>query len=164
MVALGELLLPIGVFVLLCVRFRGSRAIALGFAGLAATMNLLYMYEGSAGLNPPMLFMWLTVVWLLATLPAAALFYAIDVRGHATATGRSGWLENSRVLWVFSTIVLLVTGVGAWVMYPAHTVAILILASIAIAGLLWKVNNRLFAPTRGSRPFAIRRKRGAASV
>lgn len=166
MVALGELLLPIVLFILLCLRFPGSRALALLFAGLAALMNLIYMFEGSSGLNPPMLFMWLAVVWLLATAPAAARFYAIDVRNRAGSTPaeRSGRLENSRVLWVFYTVVLLLIGIGAWVMYPARVGAILILASIAVAGLLRVINARVLTPARGSRPFAIRRKRGAASV
>jgi hypothetical protein len=164
MVALGELLLPIGVFLLLCLRFPGSRALALCFAGLAALLNLIYMFEGSSGLNPPMLFMWLAVVWLLATMPAAARFYAIDVRRHAGSAPTTNRLENSRVLWVFFAIVLLMVGIGAWVMYPARTVAILILASIAIAGLLWIINERVLGPVRGSRPFAMRRRRGAASV
>lgn len=165
MVASGELLLPIGLFILLCLRFPGSRGIALAFAGLAALLNLLYMFEGSSGLNPPMLFMWLTVVWLLATMPSAARFYAIAVRGQANATAeRSGRPENSRVQWVFFSIVLLVVGIGAWVMFPARTVAVLILASLAVAGLLRMINGRLLAPARGSRPFATRRKRGAASV
>lgn len=164
MVALGELLLPIGLFILLCLRFPGSRALALLFAGLAALMNLIYMFEGSSGLNPPMLFMWLAVVWLLATMPAAARFYAIDVRRRAGSAPATGRLENSRVLWVFFAIVLLVVGIGAWVMNPARVFAILALASIVVAGLLWTINERVLGPAHGSRPFAIRRRRGAASV
>jgi thiosulfate dehydrogenase (quinone) large subunit len=165
-IALGELLLPIGVLILLCLRFTGSRALALLVAGLAALLNLVYMFEGSSGLNPPMLFMWLAVVWLLATAPAGALFYAIDVRNRATRAPaeRSDTLEHSRMLWVFYAAVLLVISVGAWVMYPARIGAMLALTSIAVAGLLWLIRERMLAPTRGSRPFAIRRKRGAASV
>jgi thiosulfate dehydrogenase [quinone] large subunit len=162
MIALGELLLPISLLILLCLRFPGSRALALLCAALAALMNLIYMFEGSSGLNPPMLFMWLAVVWLLATAPTAARFYAIDVRNRATP--RADRLENSRILWVFYAFVLLVIGVGAWVMYPARVGAMLALTSIVIAGLLWLIKERLLAPTRGSRPFAIRRKRGAASA
>ncbi len=166
MVALGELLLPIALFILLCVRFPGSRALALLCAGLAALMNFLYMFEGSSGVNPPMIFMWLAVVWLLATMPAAARFYAVNPRGRAenVPAARSGGLENSRLQWIFFVVVLLVIGVGAWVMYPAHIVAILLLLSIAVAGLLGAVNARLRVPVRSSRPFAIRRKRGAASA
>lgn len=166
MVALGELLLPIGLLILLCLRFPGSRAIALCFAGLAALMNLIYMFEGSSGLNPPMLFMWLAVVWLLATMPAAARFYAIDVRGHGDSTRaeRPATLDDSRLLWVFFTLVLLVIGVGAWVMYPARVAAILALASIVIAGTLWAIRERMHRPVHGSRPFATRRKGGAASA
>lgn len=166
MVALGEPLLPIGLLILLCVRFPGSRVIALLFAGLAALLNFVYMFEGSSGLNPPMIFMWLAVVWLLATMPAAALFYAIGPRQHAEndPATRSGRLENSRVQWVFFAIVLLLIGVGAWVMYPARIIAILLALSIVIAGLLWTINERVGRPLRSSRPSAIRRKRGAASA
>jgi hypothetical protein len=165
-IALGESFLPIGVLILLCVRFTGSRALALLVSGLAALMNLIYMFEGSSGLNPPMLFMWLAVVWLLATAPAGALFYAIDVRNRAARASaeRSDSLEHSRMLWVFYAAVLLLVCVGAWVMYPARVGATLALTSIILAGLLRVINVRVLAPTRGSRPFAIRRKRRAASV
>lgn len=163
MVALGELLLPIGLFILLCLRFPGSRALALCFAGLAALLNLIYMFEGSSGLNPPMLFMWLAVVWLLATMPAAARFYAIDVRGRTPAEW-PGTVENSPLLWVFFAIVLLVIGIGAWVMFPARVGGVLALTSIVIAGVLRAINERARRPAHGSRPFAIRRKRGAASA
>lgn len=166
MIALGELLLPIGLLILLCLRFPGSRPLALCFAGLAALMNLLYMFEGSSGLNPPMLFMWLAVVWLLATMPAAARFYAIDVRGRGdrTTAERPRTMENSPILWVFFAIVLLVISIGAWVMYPARIGAILALTTIVIAGVLWAIDGRMHRTARGSRPFAIPRKRGAASV
>jgi thiosulfate dehydrogenase [quinone] large subunit len=166
MVALGELLVPISLLIVLCVRFPGSRAIALALAGLATLMNFLYMFEGSSGLNPPMVFMWLAVVWLLATMPTVALFYAIDLRGRSggTPTERAGRPENSRVQWIFFSIVLLVIGIGAWVMYPARVFAILLLATMILAGLLWTINERIARPARGSRPFAIRRKRGTASV
>jgi len=94
-----------------------------------------------------------------ATMPAAARIYAIDLRRHTGGAPPAGRLETSRVLWVFFAIVLLMVGIGAWVMYPARAVAILILASIVIAWLLRTINARLLGPVRGSRPFAIRRRR-----
>ncbi len=164
MVALGELLLPIGLLILLCLRFPGSRAIALALAGLAALLNFLYLFEGSSGLNPPMVFMWLAVVWLLATMPTAALFYAIDLRGrsNSTSTERLGRLDNSRVQWVFFLVVLFAIVVGAWMMFPVRTVAILVLSSVALAGILWTIHTYALRSLRATRPFAIRRKRGAA--
>ncbi len=166
MVALGELCLPIALFILLCIRFRGSRQIALAVAGLAALLNLTYMFEGSAGLNPPMLFMWLTVLWSLAALPAAALFYAVDL---SRATGREPAerphaLDVSAGQWVFFAINLLIIGIGAWVMYPARTVAILALASVLLAALLYAIKSAVSQTAHGARHAAARRKRGAAPV
>ncbi len=80
MVVLGETLLPIGVLCLLVVKFPGSRFLLMALAGLAVFMNFLYLSEGVSSTNPPMVFLWLTIIWLAATMPGATLFYAIDLR------------------------------------------------------------------------------------
>jgi thiosulfate dehydrogenase [quinone] large subunit len=86
LVSLGEICLPVAVLVLLCVRFRGSRPLALLCAGLAALLNMVYLLEGSSGLNPPMLILWLTVLWLLATPPAPRC----TTRSTCTPLARNG--------------------------------------------------------------------------
>ena len=98
MVVLGEVLMPIGVLFFL-----------MGIAGLAVFMNFLYLSEGVSSTNPPMAFLWLTIIWLVGTMPGAALYYAIDLRrffgkrpskplplwtrrsGSGSSSGRSCW-------------------------------------------------------------------------
>ena len=155
LVALGELCLPISVLILLCVRFRGSRPLALLCAGLAALLNLVYMLEGSSGLNPPMLVQWLTVLWLLATLPAAALFYAFDLRageGTRTAEERQRALGTKPGQWVFYTLVLLVMGVCGWILHPGWIFVVLTLATALLAAALFVLNSRMARPARRAEP------------
>jgi len=91
LVPLGEIIVPVAVLILLCVRFPGSRYAALIVSILATGMHVVYMLEGSSGENMPLLLMWLTVVWLLATMPAVALHHAIDVGAFsASEQGRPG--------------------------------------------------------------------------
>ncbi|MGI8689091.1 MAG: hypothetical protein ACR2M3_10980 [Thermomicrobiales bacterium] len=156
LVTLGESLLPLGVLILLCVRFRGSHAAALTLTALAASLNFLYMLEGSSGMNPPLVFMWLTVLWLLATLPDAALFFAIDLRKRApnASTARRQTIEDSTGQWVFFVVVLLLVAVGGWIVYPASIFAALLLVSGTLAVALSLLHTRVGAPRR-SAPAAV---------
>jgi hypothetical protein len=75
----GELLLPLAILTLIVFRFRRSRALLVAVTMLATSLNVLYLTEGDSGDNPPMIFMWLAIVWLTVLWPSAALFYAIDL-------------------------------------------------------------------------------------
>ena len=158
LVAIGELCLPIGVLILLCMRFRGSRPLALLCAGLAALLNLVYLLEGSSGLNPPMLVLWLTVLWLLATLPAATLFYALDLRveGNRTADERQRALGTKPGQWVFYTIVLFVAGICGWVLHPGWVFLALTLATAILAAVLFAINSRMTRTARQIGPQLVR--------
>ncbi|MDQ2788019.1 MAG: hypothetical protein M3Y58_23820 [Chloroflexota bacterium] len=156
LVTLGESFLPLGVLILLCVRFRGSHAAALTLTALAASLNFLYMLEGSSGVNPPLMFMWLAVLWLLATLPEAALFFAIDLRERApdAATARRQTIESSTGQWVFFVVVLLLVAVGGWIVYPPSVCAALMLGSGTLAVALFLFHARVGSPRR-SAPTAV---------
>ena len=164
LVALGELCLPVAVLVLLCVRFRGSRPLALLCAGLAALLNLVYLLEGSSGLNPPMLVLWLTVLWLLATLPAAAFFYALDLR-DVGSDGSAG--ERPRALgakagqWVFYAVILLVVGVCGLVLHPGWVFIALTLATVILAAALFAINSLLARSARRTGSRLVRQRPNA---
>lgn len=163
MVALGELCLPIALLILICVRFRWSRGLALLCAGLAALMNLLYMLEGSSGLNPLMLVMWMSVLWLVATLPVAALFYAVDLRrvaGDITAD-HPRTPESGAGQWVFYCFMLLLIGFASWLMHPDREFLALTLAAVLIAVTLHTIREQVIRHTT-AQPAIARRRRGAA--
>ncbi len=136
LVPLGEIGLPVAMFVLLCVRFPGSRYAALAVSMLATSLHMVFLLEGSCGTNPPLLLMWLTVVWLLATMPAAALHYAVDL--GAVIGKRSGSLpfaaDTSAGQWAFFATVALIIGGGAALLHGVPTLAALALGTAAIAG------------------------------
>jgi len=137
LVLLGEGLVPIALLVTLCISFRGSRQASLVLVALAAAMNLVYMLEGSSGENTPMLFMWLTVLWLLATLPAAALSHSVELRRGTNPDDNAFVpLDTSMGQWVFFGSILLVIGFGNWLMYPVVTFGMLVVATILLTGAL----------------------------
>jgi thiosulfate dehydrogenase [quinone] large subunit len=160
MVVLGELLVPIGVVALLCVRFPGSRTLLLGLAGLAASMNLLYLHQGSSGVNPPMLLMWLTVLWLVALLPSAALAYAIDLRPVRGGTSEVRPAVHGTVGAVlFFGIVLAAIVAESAFMTSATTTLALAIASVALAGAL-VVGRRLIGVGSRGRERRVQRDGG----
>lgn len=145
MVVLGEILMPIGVLFFLIIKFPGSRFLLMGIAGLALFMNMLYLSEGVSSTNPPMAFMWLTIIWLAGTMPSAALYYAIDIRtlfgkrleqAPAAAVASAGQ-------WLFFWTILLVTGAAAWAMYAYGTYFAVIAVSIVLAAGLYGINRLL---------------------
>lgn len=138
LVPLGEIIVPIAALILLCVRFPGSRYAALIASGLATAMHVVYMLEGSSGENTPLLLMWLTVVWLLATMPAAALHHAVDLgalfrkRAHETST----IVDASIGQWAFFATVGLMIGSGGALLNGMPTMIAFALATIVLAVLL----------------------------
>lgn len=151
MVVLGELLMPVGVLFFLVVKFPGSRFLLMAIAGLALFMNMLYLSEGVSSTNPPMAFMWLTIIWLAATMPGAALHYAIDLRrlfGKAPIEAPTA-VNVSGGQWLFFWTIMLVTGAAAWAMYDLGTYLAVILASIALMAALAAINTLLANRRRG---------------
>ena len=143
LVVYGELLTPIAVLTLCCVRFRGSRAVLVAVAGLAASMNLVYLHQGSSGSNPAMLLLWLTVIWIAATMPRAALAYAIDL--HRSGRHVVPEPSASAGLWVYFGAVLMVLAVEiVWITSARETVLCATLAG-GLAAALAFVNARLSA-------------------
>jgi thiosulfate dehydrogenase (quinone) large subunit len=141
LVVWGEVLAPLAVITLCCVRFRGSRSILVLMASLAASMNLVYLHQGSSGSNPAMLLMWLTVIWVAATMPRAALAYAISLNrsGGQPVAERPA----SAGLWVFFGVVLVVLGVEcAWITSARETV-VYALGTGGLAAVLAFGNARL---------------------
>ncbi len=138
LVLLGEIILPVAMLLLLCVRFPGSRYAALGVSALAMSMHVVYMLEGSSGQNTPLLLMWVTVVWLLATMPAAALHHAVDLGALLGKRAEAGSVVVDTALgqWAFFAAVALVIGGGGALLYGVPTVAALALGTAAIAGTL----------------------------
>ncbi len=157
MVVLGEILMPIGVLFFLLVKFPGSRFLLMGIAGLALLMNMLYLSEGVSSTNPPMAFMWLTIIWLAATMPGAALYHAIDVRrliGKATVEAPAA-VDVSPGQWLFFWTVMLVSGAAAWAMYPFGTYLVVILVSILLMAALYGINTLLANRQHGSVPVSL---------
>lgn len=138
MVVLGELLVPIGVVALLCVRFPGSRALLLGLVGLAAFMNLLYLHQGSSGINPPMLLMWLTVLWVVALLPSAALAYAIDPRAARDASSEDRPPVNSTfgAMLFFGAVLAVLVAESAFMTSPQTTLALVVVSVVLAVALV----------------------------
>ena len=124
--------------ILLCVRFPGSRYAALLVSMLATSLHMVFLLEGSSGMNPPLLLMWLTIVWLLATMPAAALHHAVDL--GALFGKRAGELsiavDTAIGQWAFFATVALVIGGGGALLYGVPTLVALALGTAAIAGAL----------------------------
>jgi hypothetical protein len=138
LVPLAEIIVPIAVLILLCVRFPGSRYAALIASMLAAGMHVIYMLEGSAGENTPLLLMWLTVVWLIAIMPAAALHHALDLGAlFGKRAGETAGVADAGIgQWVFFGTVALVIGSGGALLYGLPNALALILVTLALAGLL----------------------------
>ena len=153
LVVLGELLVPVGVVGLLCMRFPGSRALLLGLTGLAAGMNFLYLHQGSAGVNPAMTFMWLTVLWLVALLPASALAYALDLRRLVTgaASVPAEPPDASLGSWVFFGLVLLVLVGGSLALHPVRTFVVVVLAGVGLVAIPALLNAQLAHRARRGR-------------
>jgi thiosulfate dehydrogenase [quinone] large subunit len=136
----GELLLPIAILALILVRFRRSRALLVVLAMLAASLNFLYLTEGDSRANPPMVFMWLAVIWI------AALFYAIDLSGgdkHPSAHAAIP-VEPSAGSWVFFVTVLLIILAGSLQMYwdRPGVFAALIAATFTLTAALVLIQRR----------------------
>lgn len=152
LVVLGELLLPIAGLALVVVRFPGSRLLLIAIAALAAFMNFLILSEGISSTNPPMVFMRLAILWLAATVPAAALFYAVDLR--ARVAGRPSEavtaMDVSLPQWAFFVIVLVVVVAGALAMYGDVLIqfVVLTLVSLLLAYGLDGLNTRLLDQPR----------------
>jgi len=145
LVVLGELLMPVGVLFFLIFKFPASRFLLMAIAGLAVYMNFLYLSEGVSSTNPPMAFMWLAIIWLVALVPSAALSYAIDLRrlfGKRVVEAPAA-VAASGGQWLIMVTMLLVIGAAAWAMYPFGTYLAIILVSILLAAALYAVNTLL---------------------
>jgi len=165
LVVLGEILMPIGVLFFLVIKFPGSRFFLMGIAGLAVFMNFLYLSEGVSSTNPPMAFMWLTIIWLVGTMPNAALHYAIDVR---TLFGKQVEETPATVVasagqWVYFWTILLVTGAAAWAMYSFGTYLAIIAVSIVLMAALYSINLLLTNRHHGSVPISLAKGSGATA-
>ena len=137
------------------IKFPGSRWFLIFTAGLAAFMNFLYLSEGVSSTNPQMSFMWLAMMWLAATLPGAALFYAIDlgrfgrrremsVEEAAQDDGLQPVRAGSITMqWIFYALVLIVMLAAAWAEYDYPTFFGVIIASILISAVLYALKNAL---------------------
>ncbi len=148
LVVLGEILLPLGVLFLLIVKFPASRFFLMAMAGMAAFMNFLYLSEGTSSTNPPMAFMWLAIIWLVALVPNAALCYAIDVRrlfGRSVAAPNA--IEATAGQWLIVATMFLVVLVTGWAMYTYATYVAIIAASVLLAAAL-SATNALLAHRR----------------
>jgi thiosulfate dehydrogenase [quinone] large subunit len=157
----GELLLPIAILALVLVRFRRSRALLVGLAMLAASLNFLHLTEGDSRSNPPMVFMWLAVIWIAALWPTAALFYAVDLGAlddHPSAQG-SVSAEPSAGSWAFFVTVLLIVVAGSLQMYWGQlgTFAALAVATFTLTAMLLLIERRaVAAPCREvTRPMTV---------
>ncbi len=161
LVVLGEILMPIGVLFFLVVKFPASRFLLMGIAGLAVFMNFLYLSEGTSSTNPPMAFMWLAIIWLVALVPSAALFYAIDVRrlfGRTVEAPKA--IEATAGQWLIMATTFLVVLAAGWAMYPYGTYAAIIAASVALAGALYAIN-ALLAGRRHGATIGVNLRHGA---
>ena len=93
-----------------------------------------------------MVFMWLAILWLAATVPAAALFYSVDLgalrAGRPTEAATA--LDVSLPQWAFFVIVLVVVVVGALAMYGDALSQFIVLAliSLVLAAGLDRLNTR----------------------
>ena len=141
LVVLGEILMPLGVLFLLVVKFPASRFFLMGIAGMAAFMNFLYLSEGTSSTNPPMAFMWLAIIWLVALVPSAALSYAIDVRrlfGRSVEAPKA--IEATAGQWLIVVTMFLVVLATGWAMYSYATYVAIIAASVLMAAALYAIS------------------------
>ncbi len=158
LVVLGEILMPIGVLFFLVVKFPASRFFLMAIAGMAAFMNLTYLAEGTSSTNPPMVFMWLSIIWMAGLVPGAALFYAIDVR---TLFGKQVEETETTVVpsagqWVFFAVMLAVTVLAAALMYPMGEVLVILAVAVALAAVLYGINLLL---SRKQRAMSVKKVR-----
>ncbi|HET9659517.1 MAG TPA: hypothetical protein VFP05_04250, partial [Thermomicrobiales bacterium] len=147
MTVAGELLLPMGVMGLIVVRFRRSRALLVVLAMLAASLNFLYLTEGDSRANPPMVFMWLAVIWIAALWPTAALFYAVDLSApndHPSMQTAAS-VEPGAGAWAFFATVLLIVVAGSLQMYwdRLGTFFALTLATFTLTAMLMLIKRRV---------------------
>ena len=141
LVVLGEILMPIGVLFLLVFKFPASRFFLMAIAGLAAFINFLYLSEGTSSTNPPMAFMWLAIIWLVALVPGAALSYAIDVRRlFGTSVEASKAIETTAGQWLIMVTMFLVVLATGWAMYTYATYIAIIAASVLLAAALYAIS------------------------
>jgi len=148
MVVLGELLLGVAIVALLLVKFPYSRLLLLVFATLAAVMNFLYLSEGVSSTNPPMAFMWLAIVWVVALMPAVGLFYAVDAKallGRGATTYPQAGLAASLGTWAFFAAVFAVIVAGSLAMYwdALGTWTILAVVSVVLAAGAYELRTRV---------------------
>jgi thiosulfate dehydrogenase [quinone] large subunit len=161
LVVLGEILMPIGVLFFLVVKFPASRFLLMGIAGLAVFMNFLYLSEGTSSTNPPMAFMWLAIIWLVALVPSAALFYAIDVRRLFGKTVEAPKvIEATAGQWLIMATIFLVVLATGWAMYPYGTYVAIIAASALLAAALYAIN-ALLANRRHGTTINVTARHGA---
>lgn len=144
----GELLLPIGVMTLMLIRFRRSRGLLVILAMLAASLNFLYLSEGDSSANPPMIFMWLAIIWTAMLWPAAARFYAVDLGAPADQSHehqKAAPVEPGAGSWVFFSAILLIIVAGGLEMYwdQLGTFAALTVATLAMTAALTLLKRRV---------------------
>ncbi len=153
MVVLGEILMPLGIAFFLLVKFPASRFFLMLITGLAAFMNFTYLAEGTSSTNPPMVFMWLGIIWMAGLFPAGALFYAIDLRRLAGkgATEYDTTIAPTNGQWLFAVVMLVVTFIAALLMYPLGEVLVFLIVAALIAAALYSVN-AVLAERRGDEP------------
>ena len=158
LVVLGELFIPLGVIALLSLRFAGSRLALIGVATLAVSLNLLYLHEGSAGDNAPMLLLWLTVLLTAVVFPAAAQAHAIDLGRlvRRESTSRPSATPAPRERWFAATALLIVLVLESLLLFNALGLLLLLGATVALA-LTFSGINRALA-TVASRPWSFQRK------
>ena len=147
LVVLGELLIPLGVVTLLCVRFPGSRALLVGVSLLAVGLNLLYLHEGSAGDNTPMLLLWLTVLLTAIVFPEAAQAYAIDLAPvvHRAQPRQSPATRAPRQRWIAAAALLVVLGLESLLLHSAGAILLLGGITLALAVALHTLNQAVAA-------------------
>lgn len=158
LVVLGELLIPLGVVALLCLRFPGSRALLIGVSLMAVGLNLLYLHEGSAGDNTPMLLLWLTVLLTAVLFPDAAQVYAVDLAPvvHPAQPGQPRGTRAPRQHWIAAAALLVVLGLESLLLHSAAALLLLGGTTLVLAVVL-RVLNRAVAGVAWRGPRADRR-------
>ena len=145
----GELLLPLGVVALMVLRFRRSRGLLVVLAMLAASLNFLYLTEGDSSSNPPMIFMWLAIIWIATLWPTAARFYAVDLSAPREQP-EANPLEPCAGLWIFFGAILLIIVAGSLEMYwdQLGTFAALTAATFSLTAALTLLKRRVVPAPR----------------
>jgi hypothetical protein len=157
----GELLLPIGIMALMVISFRRSRGLLVVLTMLAASLNFLYVTEGDSSSNPPMIFMWLAIIWIAALWPTAALFYALDLRPSADQPRDPAAfsVEPGAGAWAFFATILLIVVAGSVELYSdqLRTFAALTLAAFTLTATLLLIKRRTVAAPRreAMRPLSV---------